>query len=178
MKSKIIGKKQLLSLSLVAALGLSLYVNWYYTNNFNDTTAPETSEYHNLGDAQLVNSDNIASNKSEYFTEAKLNREKAHDESVKKLEDIISNNENDSETVSLAKNEIIKLSKMIKLEADIENIIKAQLCEDCLVTYNDNSIEVIMPKGTVKDDNVVKIKDIVISKTELPSEKIIVIELK
>ena len=65
-----------------------------------------------------------------------------------------------------------------KAEVDIENIIKAQLSEDCLVTYNDNSIEVIMPKGTVKDDNIVKIKDIVISKTDLPSEKIIVIELK
>lgn len=178
MKSKIIGKKQLLSFSLVVALGLSLYVNWYYTNNFNDTATPETSEYHNLGDAQLVNSDNVTYNQSEYFTEARLNREKAHDESVRKLEEIISNNENDKETVSLAKNEMISLSKMIKLEVDIENIIKAQLSEDCLVTYNDNSIEVIMPKGTVKDDNVVKIKDIVISKTDLSSEKIIVIELK
>ena len=178
MKSKIIGKKQLLSFSLVVALGLSVYVNWYYTNSFNDTTAPETTEYHNLGDAQLVNSNSVINNQSDYFTQAKMNREKAHDEAIENLEDIISNNENDSDTITLAKNELINLSKMIKLEADIENIIKAQLSEDCLVAYNDNSIEVIMPKGTVNEGNIVKIKDIVLSKTDVLSEKIVVIELK
>ncbi len=178
MKSKIIGKKQLLSFSLVVALGLSVYVNWYYTNNLNDTTTPEVTEYHNLGDAQLVNSNSVTNNKSDYFTQAKMNREKAHDEAIDNLEDIISNNENDKETVTLAKNELMKISEMIKLEVDIENIIKAQLSEDCLVTYNDNSIEVIMPKGTVNESNIVKIKDIVLSKSDVSAEKIVVIELK
>lgn len=178
MKSKIIGKKQLLSFSLVVALGLSVYVNWYYTNNFNDTTPPETTEYHNLGDAQLVNSNSVTNTQSDYFTQAKINREKAHDEATDNLEDIISNKENDKDTITLAKNELMNLSKMIKLEADIENIIKAQLSEDCLVTYNDNSIEVIMPKGAVNESNIVKIKDIVLSKTDITAEKIVVIELK
>ena len=59
MKSKIIGKKQLLSFALLIALGLSVYVNWYYTNNYNNLTEPETTEYHNLGEAQLVNSGNV-----------------------------------------------------------------------------------------------------------------------
>jgi stage III sporulation protein AH len=177
MKSKIIGKKQLLSFSLVVALGLSVYVNWYYTNNFNDATTPESTEYHNLGDAQLVNSNSVT-NISDYFTQAKINREKSHDEAIDNLEDIISNNENDKETVTLAKNELMKISEMIKLEVDIENIIKAQLSEDCLVTYNDNSIEVIMPKGTVNESNIVKIKDIVLSKSDVSAEKIVVIELK
>lgn len=177
MKSKIIGKKQLLSFSLVVALGLSVYVNWYYTNNFNDATTPESTEYHNLGDAQLVNSNSVT-NISDYFTQAKINREKSHDEAIDNLEDIISNNENDKETVTLAKNELMKISEMIKLEVDIENIIKAQLSEECLVTYNDNSIEVIMPKGTVNESNIVKIKDIVLSKSDVSAEKIVVIELK
>jgi stage III sporulation protein AH len=177
MKSKIIGKKQLLSFSLVVALGLSVYVNWYYTNNFNDATTLESTEYHNLGDAQLVNSNSVT-NISDYFTQAKINREKSHDEAIDNLEDIISNNENDKETVTLAKNELMKISEMIKLEVDIENIIKAQLSEECLVTYNDNSIEVIMPKGTVNESNIVKIKDIVLSKSDVSAEKIVVIELK
>ncbi len=178
MKSKIIGKKQLLSLSLVLALGLSVYVNWYYTNNYNDISEPETSEYVNLGEAQLVNSNKMSENKEEYFTQAKLNREKAHDEAIKNLEEIISNKNFDEETVSLARNKLVNISNDIKLETDIENIIKAQLSEDCLVTYNEDSIEVIMPKKTVNDESVIKVKDIILSKTDLTSEKIVIIELK
>ncbi len=178
MKSKIIGKKQLLSISLIIALGLSVYVNWYYTNNNNDISQPETSEYHNLGEAQLVNSNNMTENKTDYFAQAKINREKAHDESIQNLENIILNKENDDDTINLAKNELVNFSRIIKLETDVENIIKAQLSEECLVTYNDNSIEVIMPKGTVNESNVIKIKDIVLSKTDMSSEKIVIIELK
>ncbi len=178
MKSKIIGKKQLLSFSLIIALGLSVYVNWYYTNNFNDNSSPEVSEYHNLGEAQLVNSDNMTEEKSDYYSQAKINRTKAYDEAVKSLEEIISNSSYDEETKLLAKNKLVNLSENIKLQGDIENLIKAQTSEDCIVTYNDDNIEIIMPKGTVNNDTVVKIKDIVISKTDLSSEKIVVIELK
>lgn len=178
MKSKIIGKKQLLSLSLILALGLSVYVNWYYTNNYNDISEPETSENVNLGEAQLVNSNNMFENKEDYFTQAKVNRTKAHDEAIKSLEDIISNKNFDEDTINLARNKLVNISKEIKLETDIENIIKAQLSEDCLVTYNEDSIEVILPKGTVSDESVVKIKDIILSKTDLSSEKIVIIELK
>lgn len=178
MKSKIIGKKQLLSLSLVLALGLSIYVNWYYTNNYNDISEPETSENVNMGEAQLVNSNRMSENKDEYFTQAKLNREKAHDEAIKSLEEIISNKNYDDDTISLARNKLVNISNDIKLETDIENIIKAQLSEDCLVTYNEDSIEVIMPQKTINDESVVKIKDIILSKTDLTSDKIIIIELK
>ncbi len=178
MKSKIIGKKQLLSLSLILALGLSVYVNWYYTNNYNDISEPETSENINLGEAQLVNSNNMSENKEDYFTQAKVNRTKAHDEAIKNLEDMISNKNFDEDTINLARNNLVNISKEIKLETDIENIIKAQLSEDCLVTYNEDSIEVIMPKGTVNDESVVKVKDIILSKTDLSSEKIVIIELK
>jgi hypothetical protein len=85
MKSRIIGKKQLLSLSLILALGLSVYVNWYYTNQFTDTEKPEITNTHNFGDAQLVNSNGTAISTSDYFTDAKLNRTKAHDNSIKYL---------------------------------------------------------------------------------------------
>ncbi len=177
MRSKIIGKKQLLSFSLVLALGLSVYVNWYYTNNYNDINEPETSENYNLGEAQLVNSTNMSKNISDYFIEAKVNRTKAHDEAIHNLEEIIKN-DFDEETISLARNKMVNLSEQIKLETDIENIIKAQLSEDNLVTYNEDSIDIIMPKGTVNNESILKIKDIVLSKTNISPEKIVIIELK
>ncbi len=177
MKSRIIGKKQLLSLSLILALGLSVYVNWYYTNNYKDISEPETTENHNLGEAQLVNSNNITSN-DEYFSQAKIDRTKSHDEATKHLEDIISNSDVDDETKQLSREKLVNISDYIKTETDIENLLKAQLCEECMVTLNDESIEVVMPKNSLKDEMVVKIKDIILSKTDLSSDKIIIIELK
>ena len=178
MKSKIIGKKQLLSLSLVLALGLSVYVNWYYTNNYSDITEPEVTEQYNLGEAQLVNSSNLTSDNSDYFTQARVNRTKAHDEAVKNLDDIISSNNYDDEAKTLAKSKLTKISQQIKTEADIENLIKANLSDECLVTCSDDSVEVIMPKASLNDETVVKIKDIVVSKTDIPVEKIVIIEAK
>ncbi len=177
MKSKIIGKKQLLSFSLVLALGLSVYVNWYYTNNYSDISEPETTDNYHLGEAQLVNSDNMSPNTNDYFIKAKVNRTKSHDEAIQNLEDIIKNS-SDEETVILARNKLVNISEQIKIENDIENIIKAQLGNDNLVTFNDESIDVIMPKGSLNNESVLKIKDIVLSKTDVSAEKIIIIELK
>ncbi len=178
MKSRIIGKKQLLSLSLILALGLSVYVNWYYTNQFTDTEKPEITNTHNFGDAQLVNSNGTAISTSDYFTDAKLNRTKAHDNSIKHLKNIISNKDSDKQTIELAKIKLVNISEQIKIETDIENIIKAQLKSECLVTYNLDSIEVVIPEKHASEKNIIKIKDIILAKTSLPSDKILIIELK
>ena len=178
MKSRIIEKKQLLSLSLIIALSLAVFVNWYYTNQFNEATEPEITENKNLGEAQLVNSTTVSENKENYFSKAKVNREKAHDNSIKHLENIISNSDYDDETIELAKKNLIDISNQIKTESDIENIVSAQLNTECLVTYDIDNIEVIMPKKSITDDTVVKIKDIILSKTSLSSEQIIIIEAK
>lgn len=178
MKSRIIGKKQLLSLSLVFALGLSVYVNWYYTNQHTELEKPDVTNTHNLGDAQLVNSSNTEISSDSYFVDAKLNRTKAHDNSIKHLEDIIADKNNDKDTVALAKDKLINISEQIKIETDIENLIKAQLKNDCVVTYNVDSIEVVLPHKTVNEKSIIKIKDIILAKTSLESDKILIIELK
>ena len=120
----------------------------------------------------------VSENKENYFSKAKVNREKAHDNSIKHLENIISNSDYDDETIELAKKNLIDISNQIKTESDIENIVSAQLNTECLVTYDIDNIEVIMPKKSITDDTVVKIKDIILSKTSLSSEQIIIIEAK
>ncbi len=178
MKSRIIGKKQLLSLSLIIAFGLSIYVNWYYTNQYSDVQEPDVTKTHNLGDAQLVNSDNVLEGSEEYFSNAKLNRIKAHDNAIKHLEEIIADKNSDKDMVASAKEKLLNISDQIKTETDIENLIKAQLKEECIVTYSLDSIEVVMPEKSVNDKTVTKIQDIILAKTSLTSDKILIIELK
>ncbi len=177
MKSRIIGKKQLLIFTLVGALGLSVFINWYYSNPKQDITEPEITEKSNLGEAQYVNSNSITS-LSEFFNNAEINRTKAHDLAKENLNEIISNPDSSKETVALARERLFKLSEQIKLETDIENIIKSQTNSQCLVTLNENNIEVIIPKESINEASVLKIKSVILSKTGLSSEEISIIEIK
>lgn len=177
MKSKIILRKHLLTLTLVAALGLAVFVNWYYTKQENQATEPEVTNEVNLGDAQYVNSDSVKS-EDDYFTDAEINRTKAHDSATEYLEEIINDTSTDEDTKALAREKLVKISEQIKLEADMQTLISAQTDTSCVVTYDGETVEIILPKGTVNDEILIKIKDIVISKTSLGAENITIIELK
>lgn len=176
MKSRIIGRKQLLTFSLVFALGLAVFVNWYYTKPQGNTTEPEVTNEANLGDAQYVNSDLVET--ENYFEAAEINRKKAHDSAKDYLSSIIADSTVDEDTKASAREKLTKISKQIKIENDIENLITAQTNSKCLVTYNDDSIEVVLPKDTLDDKSVIKIKDIIVSKTKLTADKITIIETK
>lgn len=176
MKSRIIGKKQLLIFTLVGALGLSVFINWYYSNPKQDIVEPELTEKNNLGEAQYVNSNSITDS-NEFFNNANMNRTKAHDLAKENLNEIINNPNSSKETIDLAREKLFKISEQIKLEADIENIVKSQTNSQCLVTMSDNNIEVILPKESINESLIVKIKNIILSKTELSSEQISIIEI-
>lgn len=176
MKSRIIGRKQLLTFSLVFALGLAVFVNWYYTKPQGNTTEPEVTNEANLGDAQYVNSDLVET--ENYFEAAEINRKKAHDSAKDYLSSIIADSTVDEDTKASAREKLTKISEQIKIENDIENLITAQTNSKCLVTYNDDSIEVVLPKNTLDDKSVIKIKDIIVSKTKLTADKITIIETK
>lgn len=176
MKSRIIGRKQLLTFSLLLALGLAVFVNWYYTKPQTNITEPEVTSQSNLGDAQYVNSDSVQI--EDYFETAELNRTKAHDSAKEYLSEIISDSATDEETKASAREKLTKISEQIKIESDIENLISAQTNSKCLVTYDSESIEVILPKGSIDETVLVKVKDIVLSKTSLSADKITIIETK
>lgn len=176
MKSKIISKRHILTFTLSLALVLAVFVNWYYTSPKGiENAAPEVTEDANLGEAQFVNGTSVA---SDYFQSAQVNRTKAHDSAQESLQSIINASEINEDAKASAKEKLLKLSENIKLEADCENLITAQTSTSCLVTIDFDSVEVVVPKGTINDAMLIKIKDIILSKTNVNSKNITIIELK
>lgn len=175
MKSKIIGKRQILTISLITAFSLAVFVNWYYTKTPENISEPKTTEQVNLGDAQYVSSDNVKEN---YYNSAIINRTKAHDSAKEHLKEIIADKNNDKETIVMAREKLTQLSDHIKTEADIENLIKAQVGIICLVTCDSDSIEIILPKGAVTEETLLKINNIVITKTDYNQDCITIVEVK
>ena len=175
MKSKVIGKKQILTVTLMLTLALAVFVNWYYTKPEQMNDSPEVETQVNLGDAQLVNSSSVGEN---YFETARLNRTKAHDNAIEMLKEIINDSNNNKELIDSASNKLIKISEQIKCESDIENSIKAQIESECIAIIDNDKIEIILEKDTVNENVLVKIKDIVIKKSEISPENITIIEAK
>ncbi len=176
MKSRIIGRRQLLTFGLLCALGLAVFVNWYYTKPENETSEPEIKNESNLGDAQYVNSNSLDA--ENYFETAEINRKKAHDTAKEYLTSIIADTSVDEDTKASAREKLTKISEQIKIECDIENLITAQTDSKCIVTYSEDSLEVLLPKDIINNEIAVKIKDIVVSKTKLTTDKITIIETK
>jgi len=177
MKSKIIGKKQILTFTLMFALVLAVFVNWYYTKSDETNDAPEIETQVNLGDAQLVNGTAVSESEN-YFNSARLNRTKAHESLIEMLEKIINDANSDEETKTSARNQLVKMSEQIKYECDIENSIKAQIDSECIAIIDNDKIEIILEKGVVNNNTLIKVKDIVINKTNIKAENITIIELK
>lgn len=175
MKSKIIGRKQILAIIISASLCLAVYVNWYYTKTDNiESNEPEITENINLGDAQLVNGDNIEIN---YYENARVNRTKAHDLAVEELKSIIES-EADEATKEAARDKLTYLSEIIKLEADCENLISAQLSAECIVTIDADTAQVLISKEKIQENSIIKIKDIILTKTKVLPENITIVEIE
>lgn len=174
--SKTISKKQIIFAGLLIALCAAVYVNWYYTkpiSEINDGAAKETTEAQNLGEAQYVN----ATGSEDYFESAKLNRSKAHADAQDALNKVIESDSADEESKAQAREKLNALAQNIQNEADIENLITAKTGGHVLVSIGD-TVEVILEKGTLNDTTALQIKEIVVNKTQISSEKITLVEAK
>ncbi len=186
----VIKKRQLLMATLVIALGSAVFINWYYTkpnveagadNKPGTSQGEKQSTGENLGDARYVNGEGTTQAaaevmKREYFASAKLRRSTAHEEAKQALQKIISDKNADNEAIKSANKALAEIAKAIKQEGDSENLITAKIGGDCLVILNGDSAEVIVEKDVLNEQVALQIKDIMMTQTKLPAEKITIVE--
>ena len=182
----VVRKRQIIAAALVLALGSAVFINWYYNRPSvkNANTRPSVEEVENtggnLGDAKLVNSSGVsesaaaAGKSGDYFASAKLRRSSAHDEILNK---VIKDSSSDQAAVKEAADALKALSNAVKLEGDIESLIKAKTGSECVVIINNGTVEVIVAKGTLNDTVILQIKEIVLKQTGFSAENITIVEL-
>lgn len=176
-------KRQLILASLVVALSAAVYLNWQFSDSKNLKVTNMLNSTEELGEAKYVNSSNVSDKSSsnnikKYFTEAQINRQKARDESQEKLKSLINTNNLNPEIKEKLTKDLDNLLKNIQSESNIENLIKSKNFTECLAIINNNECNIIVNPGTIDENSVIIIKDIVTSQTEIPSSKIKIIEAK
>ena len=156
------GKRQLVLGSLVVALGLAVFVNWYYTNTDivmePDNSVEQTSE---VADTDSGEAEFISVQDSEYFAEVKLNRTAAHDAAMEELQAVLASAEVNSEEAVSTAGAIEQLSNTLKMESDIESLVSAKTGSDCIAVISENTVEIVVSSDALTQTNVLQISDII-----------------
>ena len=192
----VLKSKQVLTATLIIALGAALTVNWYYREApgqaKEQTTAIEEVSG-NLGDTLYVGATTFKSENdeskvtaeaeettavNEYFADAKLKRTQSHDKVIENIKATAESENLDSETKNRLAVMITDFQSQLKTETDCENLITAKTAKECLVVINDDVCQVIMEKNTLNDLLILQITEIIEKNTEISSENLTIIELK
>ena len=189
------GKRQLVLSALIVALGAAVYLNWQFMDHDSlmATDAVVSTSGHELGEAQLANvpvsgssnsnssaqSENkIGTMSSDYFSEARLSRQKSRDQAVELLEKTIS----DAKSNEAAKKDAVAkeaaISQNIIKESNIENLIKAKGFSDCVVFIQNSECSVVVKMKDSSPNNATVIKDIVEGQSGIKCDKIKIVEVK
>lgn len=132
----------------------------------------------NYGEAQLVSVANDTG--SQFFDEARLKREKAHDEALDTIQKTLKDSSlSDAEKAEYAAQMTANLED-INAENEIETLIKAKGFADCLCFLQSGRADLtVMTSGdALTAAQVAQIRDIVMSKSNVTAQNITVVEVK
>ena len=183
--------KQILSATLVIALGAAVAVNWYYRNAQElapDTTTTIEQVSGNLGDSLYVGATTAAQDLSQtsteqngaedYFADAKLKRTQNHDKIIEDVQKIIDGGNIDSATKELLSADLSDFQRTLKMETDTENLISSKVTGECLVVINEGVCQVVLQKNTLSEHVILQITEIIEKNTGISAENLTIIELK
>ena len=183
MKS-ILGKKQVLLAVLVVALGVAVYLNYYFSANDLKTAGASVSatSSKNLGDAKYVNNPTTVSgsvvNTSDYFVQARLNRDTDRKEALAVVNEVINNVKVNSDAQKEAAKSVAAIAEAINQESSIESLIKAKGFSDCIVYINGENCNVVVRTASLTDAQALQIKDIVVAQSNVVAQKVNIVTVK
>ncbi len=184
------GKKQVLLATLVVALGLAVYLNYYFANQVPDVSANAgTSDTDkNLGDAQYVNNGSTVTTEGEtsattgdpddYFVQARLNRENARQEALDIIKDTLNDVKATDEMKAQATAKIEAVTAALEQESKIESLIKAKGFSDCVVYIEGENCSVVVRSEALQIQDTVQITEIVTSQSDIVAQNISIVPVK
>lgn len=197
--SMILKKRQIVVSTLVLALGVAVFMNWYFAGSGAELKATGVLDVSkNLGDAQYVNattqlsgeslttsaqanssqSEAGAAATSDYFAQVRLNRQLARDRALEILKDVIDSSDASENAKAEAIAGAAALANTVKLENDVENIVIAKGFADCVTVIEEGHVQVIVKCDKLLDSQILQIKEIVLNQTKVNVENIAIIEAK
>ncbi len=180
-KSTIIGKKQLLTLSMVVALGAAVWLNVKFSTNGTEFSGTSSISDAELGNAKYVANTAIVEKEEEenYFTTSRKEREESREKQLDAIKDTLNSAKSSDEDKQKAAELTAKITQRMEQENSIETLIKAKGFKDTIVVISDDGCNVVVKKSKELEDNeTVQIIDIVSGTTKINLENIKIVTVK
>ncbi len=179
-KTTIIGKKQILTLTMVLALGAAVWLNVKFSTNGSDFGSTSSISDAELGNAKYVANTAVVENKEEdYFTSARKDREETREEELDIIKDTLNSTKSTDSEKQMAAELTSKITNRMEQENSIETLIKAKGFSNAIAIISDDSCSVIVQKAKELSDNeTVQIIDIVSGATKINLENIKIVTVK
>lgn len=178
--NRLVGKRQIILLALVLALGAAVYLNWEYAKL--DSTIPtlgggDVQEVKNYGDTKFVSEDIESTYGEAYFTEAKISRTRSRDEAIETLTELLKDVSLSTDQRTELALRAADLARSIEVEGKIENLIKSKGFADCMVYYDTERVDVIVKTEGLAEAEVMQMRDIIVRETGISVENISIVEV-
>ncbi len=138
------------------------------------TLALTTDTTSNPGDAVFVN----GSSDTSYFVQAKLDREQVRAKEKDILMEVVNAEATPDEQKQEAAKEVLELQQRIEKESAAEAMIESKGFNGVYVRIDDDTVDVVVNKSELAEQDIAQIQDIVSRKTGLAADKIRINTLK
>ena len=183
--TRFFGKKQVLLATLIVALGVAVYLNYYFssqqppTTDVNGQPTSSTSSTNNLGDAQYVgnssmvsSTESTAADSNDYFVQARLNRETARNEALDIVKDMMNDVKATDEVKKQAAEKAAAIAQAVEQESKIESLIKSKGFADCVVYIEGENCSIVVRSEGLKPQESVQITEIVTTQSNIVAQNI------
>ncbi|MDD6762692.1 MAG: SpoIIIAH-like family protein [Clostridiales bacterium] len=145
-------------------------------NDSADAEAADAEETDESGDVE--DTDNGVTQGTGYFEDAKMNRESARASAMESLKATASDEKIDEKTRALAGEKLVEAAADIEKENRIESIAKAKGFPDLCAYVNDSTAAITVRSDGLTEAQIVKLKDIVTSGSDISADRIKIIQVK
>lgn len=158
--------KKITSVLLIVLLCSAIYLNLSHNSKNENGDRAKI-----LGEAAYVNN-NVEIEEPEPFSARRIERQKAKEQALELIEQVITDDTSDAETIKNAQQRKIIIAENMIKESDSETVLNAKGFEKVLVTIGEDGATVLVCMDTLLPAQVVQIQEAVSSAAGILPEKI------
>lgn len=181
---KFLGKKQLMTVALVAALGVAVYLNYYLTQDpalSAGTDTSDTRDEEHLGDATFVGAGvskpegeqgDTSREEADYFDTARANRTAAREEALSILQEVLDSAQASAEDKAAATEKASAIAENVLQESNIESLLTAKGFSDSVAYIDGDACSVVVEAESLQQQESLQILQIVVSQSGIEASKV------
>jgi len=162
-------KKQFIVAASVLIIGFAIYLNWaVYDTNVPLDGGTDIADLQSTVDAasdSMASADSTAASADtgtdNYFSTSLINRQRARDEAIEVLQNVVDGAENMSDVRDDALADIAQIAADIEHEASIESLVKGKGFADCIAVISGENANIIVRSAALLPNEITQIQEIV-----------------